>query len=93
MFNVFQQLLCHILWLIAIGMRFQKIREEKELKHHEDNKQFDENDDPKRLTKRHRAEPIVIQMEHLTEKVVLTHADCCKMMWQIYIFYSYVPNI
>jgi hypothetical protein len=93
MFNVFQQLLCHILWLIAIGMRFQKIREEKELKHYEDNKQFDENDDPKRLTKRHRAEPIVIQMEHLTEKVVLTHADCCKMMWQIYIFYSYVPNI
>lgn len=93
MFNVFQQLLCHILWLIAIGMRFQKIREEKELKHHEDNKQFDENDDPKRLTKRHRAEPIVIQMEHLAEKVVLTHADCCKMMWQIYIFYSYVPNI
>ena len=92
MFNVFQQLLRHILWLIAIGMRLQKIGEEKHFEYRKDYKQFDEDDGPKRFAERHRAEPIVIQTEHLAEKVVLTHTDCCKMMWQIYIFYCYVPN-
>ena len=73
-------------------MRLQEIGKEKQLENHEDDEQFDENDDPKRLAKRHRSESIVIQMKHFIEKAVLSHANCSKLMWQIYIFYPYYPN-
>ena len=49
MFNLLQQLLGHIRWLIAIGMLLQEVWEEKQLEYHEDNEQFYQYDDPQRL--------------------------------------------
>jgi hypothetical protein len=57
-------------------MLLKEIGEEKHLEHCKDNEQFDKDDGPKRLAKRHRAKTIVIQMEYLAKDVVFSHANC-----------------
>ena len=48
----------------VLGIRIDKIWEEKELEHQENDSKLDEDDSPERLAQGHRPETIVIEMEN-----------------------------
>ena len=54
-------------------MLLDVVGKEKYFQHHEDDKDFDEDDEPQRASQRHAAEAVVIEVENLVEKSRLAH--------------------
>ena len=69
----FDERACHVARLVAFGMLFQEVGEEKQLQDHKDYEQFDKDNGPQRLAEAHRAETIVIEVKGSVQKTVLLH--------------------
>ena len=53
--------------------RAEEVGKEKQLQHHKNNKQFHQDDGPQRLSERHAAEAIIIQVEGAMPETLLIH--------------------
>ena len=63
----------HVTRLVALGVLFQKVGEEEQLQHHEDDEQLNQDDGPQRLTQAHVPESVGVEVVDPVEKTVLPH--------------------
>ena len=77
----------HIAGLVALGMLLQEVGEEKQLEHHEDDKQLDQYDGPERLAKAHRPETVVVEVKSAVEEASLIHRCYCFIAANIMYFH------